>query len=166
MPSANGAAKVFGTCFLLNEGGAIGLGTKELVLITASHLVGPGRAALKPAQTLARFEAVSPPAVINLTEELWRSPPTDLNAAIFRVSSVPHGVEPLPVAPSLPSLDSPRRIYVIGHALGGELNISIADNELIDHDGPPDGTPRGPGVVRVHYRAATEPGNSGESGVQ
>ena len=58
-----GSGQVFGTCFLL-DGEAIGLGTKELVLITASHLVGPGRAALKPAQTLARFEAVSPPAVI------------------------------------------------------------------------------------------------------
>src|SRR5262249_9889865 len=53
------------------------------------------------------------------------------------------------------------RVYIIGHAGRGDISFSFQDNELLDHEGPPDGQPQIPGVCRVHYRAATEGGSSG-----
>ena len=51
-------------------------------------------------------------------------------------------------------------MYIIGHPGGRDLAFSFQDNELLDHEGPPDGKPQIPGVCRVHYRA-TEGGSSG-----
>ena len=53
------------------------------------------------------------------------------------------------------------RVYVIGHPGGRDLAFSFQDNELLDHEGPPEGKPQIPGVCRVHYRAPTEGGSSG-----
>jgi V8-like Glu-specific endopeptidase len=52
-------------------------------------------------------------------------------------------------------------VYVIGYPGGRELAFSFQDNELLDHEGPPAGTPPIAGVVRLHYRAPTEGGSSG-----
>src|SRR5690606_35350832 len=71
------------------------------------------------------------------------------------------GIEPLPIAASLPAVDRDARVYVIGYPGGRELAFSFHDNELLDHEGPPAGTPAVAGVCRVHYRAPTEGGSSG-----
>jgi hypothetical protein len=52
-------------------------------------------------------------------------------------------------------------VYLVGHAGGRSLAFSFQDNDLLDHEGPPAGAPRQPGICRVHYRAPTEGGSSG-----
>ena len=52
-------------------------------------------------------------------------------------------------------------MYIIGYPRGGEMQFSLQDNRLLDHEGPPQGLPPVPERVRVHYFAPTEPGNSG-----
>ena len=44
---------------------------------------------------------------------------------------------------------------------GGALAFSFQDNELLDHEGPPDGKPQIDGVCRLHYRTPTLGGSSG-----
>lgn len=39
--------------------------------------------------------------------------------------------------------------------------FSLQDNELLDHEGPPAGTPSQSERCLIHYRAPTEPGSSG-----
>ena len=80
---------------------------------------------------------------------------------LLRLTPPPADITPLPLSPFLPTLSEKRRVYVIGHPNGGELSISMQDNELLDHEGPPKGLPPDPTCRRVHYRAPTEQGNSG-----
>jgi endonuclease G len=48
-------------------------------------------------------------------------------------------------------------VHPIGHPEGGPLSLSLAGNEVIDHD-----LFRGPrGVRRLHYKANTKEGSSG-----
>jgi V8-like Glu-specific endopeptidase len=79
---------------------------------------------------------------------------------VLRLTKPVTGIEPLPIASSLPELDGSAQVYVIGYPGGRELAISFQDNELLDHEGPPH-APQIPGVCRVHYRAPTEGGSSG-----
>ena len=76
----------------------------------------------------------------------------------------------MPIAASLPpwppakdAEGPPPRVYVVGHPGGKELSFSFQDNELLGHEGNPNGKPRLSGVCRVHYRAPTEPGSSGSA---
>ena len=85
---------------------------------------------------------------------------------MLRLKALPPGVGPLRLSADLPPLptggdaDAPR-VYIIGYPGGRELSVSLQDNELLDHEGPPSGKPQIPAVWRVHYRAPTEGGNSG-----
>jgi MinD-like ATPase involved in chromosome partitioning or flagellar assembly len=150
-----------GTCFLVS-GWDFGLKRGDPVLLTAAYVVGRhADAALKAEQADIVFEAMDPPVTLRLGHEIWSSPPLALGAALFRMAGVPADLAPLPLSATLPSLDVPQRVYVIGHAGGHALQVAIKDNELLDHEGPPAGAPSTAGIVRVHYRAATAPGSSG-----
>ena len=65
------------------------------------------------------------------------------------------------LAGALPIVEDGARVYIIGYPGGHDLAFSFQDNELLDHEGPPGGTPQIKGLSRVHYRAPTEPGSSG-----
>ena len=87
-----------------------------------------------------------------------------LDCTIFTIDGKGGTFAPIPFEPEgLPSLaETPLpRVYLVGYPLGGEMQFSLQDNRLLDHEGPPDGTPPLPQRVRVHYFAPTEPGNSG-----
>ena len=71
------------------------------------------------------------------------------------------GIDPMRLAEALPILKDGARVYIIGYPGGRDLAFSFQDNELLDHEGPPGGTPQIKGLSRVHYRAPTEPGSSG-----
>src|SRR5688572_26582433 len=60
-------------------------------------------------------------------------------------------------------LDTTRkpRVYVIGYPGGRKQAFSLQDNDLLDHEAPPDGTPPDPAVRRLQYRAPTDLGSSG-----
>jgi hypothetical protein len=133
-----------------------GLEKNELVLLTNAHVVSNQHpTALRPNVAAATFEALEEEKrQVNLREVLWES--LELDAALVRLDSP---VVPSPaLAYDLASEQQPptfdervqRRVFVIGHAGGGALSISLQDSLQVGWSDP-----------RVHYRTPTEPGNSG-----
>lgn len=150
-----------GTCFLVNARD-VGLPLDEPVVLTAAHVlaVEGGVRGLPLSAVEFRFEAAASGGLQVLgRKELWRSGP-DLDAVIIRLSQ-PLALPGLRLASSLPALDEPERVYLIGHPSGGALSLSLQDNELLDYDGRGPQRASSPLIVRVHYRAPTEGGSSG-----
>lgn len=135
----------------------------ECLVITNCHVVSPdgSHQGLQPDEVEVVFEAVAPDRAHAVTEVVWSSPVHRHDVSLLRLAEPASGVLPLPLARRLPCLDAGCRVYVIGHPGGRELAFSFQDNELIDHEGPPDGRPPIEQVWRVHYRAPTEGGSSG-----
>jgi hypothetical protein len=155
----------FGTGFLV-KAGDLGLHpADELVVLTNYHVVNTAGAidALTPQSAEIAFEAVDAGKAWPVQAVLRQSPPERHDAAVLRLETPVSGVEPLPVAEILPKVEPNAKVYIIGHPGGHDLAFSFQDNELLDHEGPPGGTPQLPGVSRVHYRAPTEPGSSGSA---
>jgi hypothetical protein len=152
-----------GTGFLV-RGADLGLATgDERFVITNAHVINDrGEAAgIRPDEAEVVFEAVDGGGVYPVTEIVWTSPIEHHDATIVRLARPVPAIAPMPIARALPVLADSPRVYVIGHPGGRELAFSFQDNALIDHEGPPLGTPPDPGVWRVHYRAPTEGGSSG-----
>jgi hypothetical protein len=153
-----------GTGFLVRAGD-IGLKPPdELVVVTNFHVVNEHGAdgALSPEQAEVVFEAYDGNTVYAVADEIvWCSPPERHDTAVLRLTtSVPPRIVPLTIAKRLPLVTGTAKVYIIGHPGGNDLAFSCQDNELLDHEGPP-GTMQIPGVCRVHYRAPTEGGSSG-----
>ena len=109
------------------------------------------------------FEALDGTPTYSVEKLLWSSPPEQCDASVLRLSRPVTAVEPLPTTNLLPALDNAPQpqVFLIGYPGGRDLSFSFQDNELLDHEGPPQGRPQIPGVCRVHYRAPTEGGSSG-----
>ncbi len=135
----------------------------ELVILTNFHVVNESGAhpGIRPDEARIVFEALDPPPEYFVDKLLWSSAPELCDACVLRLNRPVVGIEPLPVARALPRLAEAAQVYVVGYAGGRDLAFSFQDNELLDHEGPPEGKPQIPGVCRVHYRAPTEPGSSG-----
>lgn len=161
--------KRLGTGFVVRAGD-FGLpgAPDELLLLTNYHVVNPtgDLKALRPADAEVLFEALDGAQPHAVREVLWWSKHTEHDACLLRLATRPEGLRPLVLADELPAIPPPAeprrpRVYVIGHPGGRELAFSFQDNELLDHEAPPHGTPALAGVWRVHYRAPTEGGHSG-----
>lgn len=141
----------------------LGLEKEELVVVTNAHVVSDigAQQSIQPESAEVVFEANTPGQSLGVREILYSSPPDRHDYSILRLSEPPVSIEPLPVAKGLPLIEPSARVLVIGHPGGRELEFSMQDNELLDHDGPTAGKPRSDGVWRVHYRAPTEQGSSG-----
>ena len=159
-----GVGRGIGSAFVIRGGDLFPALGEELLVLTNAHVVSaePGDEALHPSEARICFQPAAdggqPHAV---AEIVWHSQRAHLDASLLRLKPPPAGITPLPLSPFLPTLSEKRRVYVIGHPNGGELSISMQDNELLDHEGPPKGLPPDPTCRRVHYRAPTEQGNSG-----
>lgn len=161
--------KRVGTGFLVRAGD-LGLtgAPDELLLLTNHHVVNlegnaPG---IRPDQAEVVFEANDPGCAYEVERLLWTSKVDEHDASLLRLKAVPGGLSPLRLSAELPPVAAAEdkkqpRVYVIGYPGGRELSFSFQDNELLDHEGPPNGKPAIPGVCRVHYRAPTEGGSSG-----
>ncbi len=128
------------------------------VFVTNNHVVSSTNAdALRIGNAQVTFHAVRDAAGKPFTTRfrgiLRESPFDQLDYTVLELLSQPPGLEPYPVADTLPTVNSGQRLYVIGHPRGGGLMFSMQDNRLIDHGAPAD--------WRVHYRTPTEPGSSG-----
>ncbi|WP_158222668.1 trypsin-like peptidase domain-containing protein [Rhodopirellula sp. MGV] len=146
-------AKGVGTGFLVNENEFFGIGSRTLLLTNAHVLDLHGdHGALTPEQAYLKFEASSGPAGIRnrIGEIIATSPPEELDFTIASVTGTLPSVSPFPVSPVTPSPEQSRRLYAIGHPLGGGLSVSLHDNLLIDFAAP-----------FLHYRTPTDPGSSG-----
>src|SRR5262245_54312034 len=156
-----------GTGFLVRGGDLHRALDEELVVVTNAHVVSELQSdgGAEPEQAMITFEAQTGAAttqtLYRVSKLLWGSPKQDLDASILRLEPKVQGIAPCPIARSLPAPNNGERVYIIGHPRGGEISFSLQDNELLDHEGPPAGTPSNPERRLIHYRAPTEPGSSG-----
>lgn len=158
-----GGSKV-GTGFIVRGGEFLpALGDEPLVL-TNSHVVSDGSIAhsLHFEECEVAFEEIDT-GRFAVSQVLWQSPPEVLDACLVRiVGGGASRSDPLEIAPRLPVLTPPQRVYVIGYPGGEDLSISLDGNLLLDHEGPPGGTPPDPKLRRrLQYEAPTEKGSSG-----
>jgi hypothetical protein len=125
------------------------------LLLTCNHVLsrnGEDPDSLRPEDAMVTFQGHMDPdrgpfGVVNV---LCSSPRNQLDATLAVVSSVPRQVPEYEVSEQPPDRDRRNRIYAIGHPLGGELSLSIADNQFLDFLEP-----------RIHYRTPTDRGSSG-----
>jgi hypothetical protein len=152
-----------GTGFLVR---AASLGMQppdELLVLTNFHVVNgdgisPG---IRPGDAEIVFEAADTNRAYSVSEVRWSSPVTGHDASVLRLQEAVMGIDPMPLASTLPIVQHGARVYIIGYPGGRDLAFSFDDNELLDHEGPPGGNPQIKGVSRVHYSAPTEPGSAG-----
>jgi hypothetical protein len=152
-----------GTGFLVR---AASLGLQppdELLVVTCFHIVNengisPG---IRAADAEVVFEATDPDKGYSVAAVRWSSPVRRHDVSVLRLQEAVIGINPMPLASTLPIVQHGARVYIVGHPGGRDLSFSFQDNELLDHEGPPGGNPQIKGVSRVHYRAATEPGSGG-----
>ena len=153
------------------------------VIVTNNHVVsstgtmGGRRADVCKAEFMSDADE---PLPVPLAEVLWESNIEAHDVTILKPGgALPAGVVPLadlvatPLGPHARDENGIGRCYVIGFPHANELSFSLADNILLDHDGPEgcvietDASGRRvcrgarPEPVRVHYRTPTVEGNSG-----
>ena len=144
-----------GTGFLLMGATLHPMLGDEFYLLTNSHVVSPGPevpAAMRPADAIVTFEGLPGAEQESWTVKklIFNSPIRELDVTLLQLDRSVRGVQPYPIAPGLPDRDGKRRVYVVGHPLGGGVSFSLQDNLLLDWD-----------QRLVHYRTPTEPGSSG-----
>jgi V8-like Glu-specific endopeptidase len=138
------------------------------VFVTNAHVIsGTVPKAIPPGNALVTFEVESEVAGIPVNyavdETVFTSPPAKLgtsdpdglDVSIVRLKPVGQATThftSLATANSLPLIESKARAYVIGHPLGGGLQISLHDSVLLDIDDA---------ERLVHYRTPTDPASSG-----
>lgn len=157
-----------GTGFLVSAAD-FGIGAElDLLFLTNHHVVNPQGAVpgIRPQDAEVVFEALDLHQSYRVEALVWTSGVEEHDATLLRLKALPPGVGPLRLGTDLPPLAAGAdakapRVYIIGYPGGRELSVSLQDNELLDHEGPPSGKPQIPAVCRVHYRAPTEGGNSG-----
>lgn len=146
----NPAGERVATCFLVTARD-IGIPIDGIVAITSAHALGD-------LTTVSGFtlEFDESGSTLRTAAILLHSPPHEFDTVVLQLRDTPP-LHALPIAKSLPSLDEPHRVYLIGYARERGLAASLLDNELLDYSL----TSRAPSAVRVHYRAATDAGSSG-----
>jgi V8-like Glu-specific endopeptidase len=135
----------------------------ELLVLTNFAVVNESGAdmGICPGDAEVVFEAVDPNKAYFISAIRWSSPIARHNASVLQLQEAVLGIDPLPLASTLPIVQHGAKVYIAGYPGGRDLAFSFQDNELLDHEGPPGGNPQIKGVSRVHYRAPTEPGSSG-----
>jgi V8-like Glu-specific endopeptidase len=154
----------YGTGFAIRAGD-FGVEPKDAILILTNHHVvnsGGWPVGIRPDNAEVTFEASGSYRAIPVRQLLAESPyDGGLDYALLWLGNSPEGVTPMPLATAFPPLAPASLVYVIGHPNAAELHISLQDNVLLDHEGPPAGTPVSAERLRIHYRTPTEPGSSG-----
>lgn len=165
-----------GTAFVV-DAAAVGLAERageRACLMTNFHVLntdGEHRALTPRSGGQVRFEGARNDAekakLYRIREILFESPlKGGLDCAIFTIDAKPEEFQPIPIVDHPDDVPDPEeepkpRVYIIGYPSGGEMQFSLQDNRLLDHECRPDATPNDPLCRRVHYFAPTEPGNSG-----
>jgi hypothetical protein len=155
----------FGTAFAV-AAADFGLATDETLVLTNFHVVnreGVAKAE-KPGSVEIAFEAAAQSGLgpYPVAEVVAESPlQGGLDYALLRLAAGSELPAPLRITRDLPSLDGRARVGVIGHPNQNEIQLALQDNHLLEHEGPPNGTPPVARRVRVHYHTPTSKGSSG-----
>ena len=156
-----------GTGFLL-DGSRLGRPDRA-VFLTNNHVIAtdPNMAKqITPENANISFESWSTgkTSTFSIREVIAESPCRDHDITIALLDGLPDGATVATVrTPEEPFLKpqaepgSLGRVHPIGHPDGGALSLSLAGNQVLDHDLYK--SPRG--VRRLHYKANTKEGNSG-----
>jgi hypothetical protein len=150
-----------GTGFLVRAA-SLGLQPPDELLVLTSFCVvneSGASAGICPGDAEVVFEAVDANKAYSVSTSLWSSSVISCDASVLRLQEAVMGINPMPLAETLPIVQPGARVYIVGH-LGGR-DLALSDAELLDHEGPPGGNPQIKGVSRVHYWGATEPGSAG-----
>jgi S1-C subfamily serine protease len=164
--------RTIGTGFLLRGADLHDKLSNELVMLTNAHVLSEsgGAGTLHPAQAKLVLEGYQNAALACANQLIWESPPSLYDAAIVLITGGrSEAIEPLDLAqPDLPLWSEDKsagregsRVSVIGYPLGGPLSLGRvlgANGRLVDKGPRRHGEPR---PIYLHYRAPTEPGNSG-----
>jgi hypothetical protein len=155
----------FGTAFAV-AAADFGLASDDILVLTNFHVVNRAGAsgAEKPDGVEIVFEAAgcSGFGPYGIADTLAESPFSGgLDYTLLRLAPGAQLPAPLHTTLDLPALDGRARVGVIGHPNQNELHLALQDNELLDHEGPPNGSPPVPARIRVHYFTPTSKGNSG-----
>ncbi len=171
--------KPVGTGFLIPGDALHASWRGEMLFVTNDHVVSAdprmARLAVHPDEARIAFKQVDERKDYRVGEILWRSDHTRHDVAILRLETAPDiQQEPIEVARGLPprwrgEIEAearghgltPPRVFILGHPVGRDLEITVENNFLIDHEHPIATEPAPPTPVRIHYRAPTEPGSSG-----
>ncbi len=171
--------RAVGTGFLLHGRHVHAALANEYVFITNDHVVCDEKsyrgASVRSAEAIIRFEDLNASEEFYVTEVFWRSDSKAHDCAILRLNRQPEGLEAeielqesLPLRHTTQAGQAPRetparapRVYVVGHPNGRGLEITFEHNYIIDHELRNAAAKATPQPVRIHYRAPTEPGNSG-----
>lgn len=171
--------RAIGTGFLLHGRHIHPVLANEFVFLTNDHVVCDektyGGACISSSDACIIFEDLNPDENYKVSEVFWRSDSRVHDCAILRLHRQPGGVQfELEVQDSLPlrhqtetgqadkvnPANAPR-VFIIGHPNGRGLEITFEQNYLVDHELRNSAAKATPKPVRIHYRAPTEPGNSG-----
>lgn len=155
----------FGTGFAVLSGDFGIKPADEILLLTNWHVLNSsgfkGRTDFGNIEV--RFEAASPePLSFKVAAVIAESPVTGgLDYCLLRLQGRKDNLKSLELTRAIGARDSKDRLYVIGYAAGEELQFSLQDNWLLDHECPDDGKPPVAERRRVHYSSDTAPGSSG-----
>lgn len=146
----------YGTGFLIKASDLNSDWGENLVFVTNAHVVSDEAsddAPLRPELACAEFTQLPGKPKINLGQKRFHSQRHHLDAWICDIESPDDGA-PLDVSFYSPLVagehDKPQRIYVIGHPKGGDIAVSLFNNDLVGYELP-----------YVHYTSPTEGGSSG-----
>lgn len=170
--------RAIGTGFLLHGKYLHPALANEYVFLTNDHVVCDAktyRGSISSSEACILFEDLNPGEVYAVSEVFWRSDARMHDCAILRLQTQPKGVQyEITLQDSLPlrhqtetgqadkaNPSTAPRVFIIGHPSGRGLEITFEQNFLIDHELRNSAAKATPQPVRIHYRAPTEPGNSG-----
>jgi V8-like Glu-specific endopeptidase len=131
----------------------------QIVLLTNAHVISNSDPeALKPEEVIVTLEAVDNAIELKVEKIFWSSPKKELDVSILLFEMKSHDelkrlkrkITYYSISKGLPSATEKDRVYIIGHPLGGPLQISLQDNVFLGNN-----------ETYLHYRAPTEPGSSG-----
>lgn len=146
----------FGTGFLVKASNLNPGWGDELLFVTNAHVVSDDpsdEAPLRPNLACAEFTQLPNSPKFKLGQKRFHSRRFELDAWICDISLPAENVA-LDVSFYNPLVareqDKPQRIYVIGHPKGGDMVVSLFNNDLVGYELP-----------YVHYKSPTEGGSSG-----
>ncbi|MBS0203673.1 MAG: trypsin-like peptidase domain-containing protein [Planctomycetes bacterium] len=143
-----------GTGFLIRGGDLKSDWGDEYLLLTNYHVLNVAgmSGALSPDRAIVKFHAMDQASKdgYQIAAILDSSDANTFDFTLARLSPPISLPKPLPISTNIPDPTGNRRLYAIGHPLGGELSFSLQDNLLLDFLEP-----------RLHYRTPTDRGSSG-----
>jgi S1-C subfamily serine protease len=155
--------KGLGSGFLVDGSWIDGSWSDRKLLLTNAHVCTndpdvqaqypyPRGAGENTATFMGSFTEDKKPIEINVNEVLWTSPPSKLDASLLEIADIPQAAEKAQLLRKIPSIERwpEKRVNILGHPMGMNLQISLQDNNLVSV-----------GDRYLHYQTPTDPGSSG-----